>query len=146
MSVLGLVLVSLVNGGLVGAPIGYAPAPLPLGVAPAPVVPVAKTEIDPLPQYTYGYNVRDSLTGDYKSQVETRNGEVVKGSYSLIEADGSRRIVDYIADPINGFNAVVRKEPLVIPAAVKVAAPIAPIGPVAKIAPAAPLQFATHIL
>lgn len=125
-----LVLATAVNAGLVGAPFGYAApslqlaaaAPIPLA---APVVPVAKTEFDPLPQYTYGYNVRDSITGDFKSQVETRNGEVVKGSYSLIEADGSRRIVDYVADPVNGFNAIVRKEPLIVKAvpAIK-AAPI----------------------
>lgn len=35
------------------------------------------------------------------------------GSYSLIEADGSLRTVIYTADPINGFNAVVEKTPLV---------------------------------
>lgn len=29
--------------------------------------------------------------------------------YSLIEPDGSRRTVDYTADPVNGFNAVVTK-------------------------------------
>lgn len=34
---------------------------------------------DPLPQYTFAYNVQDRLTGDSKSQQETRNGEVVKG-------------------------------------------------------------------
>lgn len=120
-------LVTMAHGGILAS------APL------APAVPIAKTEFDPLPQYTYGYNVRDSLTGDFKSQVETRNGQVVKGSYSLIEADGSRRIVDYVADPVNGFNAVVRKEPLVVNAvpAVKVAAPIPP--PLARVAPA---QFA----
>lgn len=133
MSVFGLVLATAVNAGLVGAPFGYAAAPLPLAAAPiaaaAPVVPVAKTEFDPLPQYTYGYNVRDSITGDFKSQVETRNGHVVKGSYSLIEADGSRRIVDYVADPVNGFNAIVRKEPLVVKA---VPAPIAPVAPVLR--------------
>lgn len=38
-----------------------------------------------------------------------REGDVVKGQYSLVEPDGSVRTVDYTADPINGFNAVVSK-------------------------------------
>lgn len=43
------------------------------------------------------------------------------------DPDGTRRTVDYSADPINGFNAVVRKTPLVPSHAVLVAetAPIA---------------------
>lgn len=138
-------LVAVVRGGVLSTPLGFAApvaaaAPLPV----APVVAVAKTEFDPHPQYTYGYNVRDSVTGDFKSQVESRDGGVVRGSYSLIEADGSRRIVDYIADPVNGFNAIVRKEPLVVKAvpvapAVKFAAPFA-----ARVAPA-PLAYTTPI-
>lgn len=70
---------------------------------------VVDTEYDHNPQYTYSYGVEDAITGDSKSQTETRNGDVVTGQYSLIEPDGSKRIVDYTADPINGFNAVVRK-------------------------------------
>lgn len=31
------------------------------------------------------------------------------GQYSLVEPDGSIRTVDYTADPIHGFNAVVTK-------------------------------------
>lgn len=77
-------------------------------VAPAPIIPAGPPlirtfpEHDPHPQYSYGYDVQDSLTGDSKSQYETRDGDVVRGSYSLIEADGTRRIVEYTADPING--------------------------------------------
>lgn len=52
------------------------------------------------------------MTGDAKNQQETRSGDVVQGQYSLIEPDGTRRIVDYTADPHNGFNAVVRREPV----------------------------------
>lgn len=44
-----------------------------------------------------------------KSQKEVRDGDVVKGQYSLVEPDGSIRTVDYIADSVNGFNAVVSK-------------------------------------
>lgn len=55
---------------------------------------------------------QDALTGDSKSQQESRSGDVVQGSYSLVEPDGTRRIVEYTADPVQGFNAVVHKEPL----------------------------------
>ncbi|CAH1964329.1 unnamed protein product [Acanthoscelides obtectus] len=158
------------------APVAYA-APgyaAPLAAAPAilksaPVyaahaVPVsAKTvvseEYDPNPQYQYGYDVQDALTGDSKSQIESRNGDVVQGSYSLTDPDGTRRTVDYTADPINGFNAVVRKEPLAGPAIVAKAAPVvakvaSPVSyatrvaklaaPVAYAAPAAPVAYAAH--
>ncbi|TKX27997.1 cuticular protein RR-2 [Spodoptera litura] len=90
-------------------------------VAAAPVA-ARLEEFDPLPQYNFGYNVADSLTGDYKSQSEQRNGDLVQGQYSLVDSDGTRRVVDYTADSVNGFNAVVRKEPLVAAAPV-VAAP-----------------------
>ncbi|XP_011498112.1 PREDICTED: cuticle protein-like [Ceratosolen solmsi marchali] len=66
------------------------------------------------PHYSFAYDVQDALTGDSKAQYERRDGDVVQGSYSLIEADGTRRIVDYTADPINGFNAVVHREPALV--------------------------------
>lgn len=59
-----------------------------------------------------------------KNQQESRSGDVVQGSYSLIEPDGTRRIVEYTADPVQGFNAVVHKEPV----ATKVVAPVAKVG------------------
>lgn len=34
---------------------------------------------------------------------------VLSGQYSLVEPDGSIRTVDYTADPVHGFNAVVSK-------------------------------------
>ena len=64
-------------------------------------------------------------SGDSKNQQESRSGDVVQGSYSLIDPDGTRRIVEYTADPQNGFNAIVRKEPL--GGVVKAVAPIAAI-------------------
>lgn len=97
-----------------------APAAAPL-VASAPVV-ATNTEFDVLPQYQYAYNVQDSLTGDSKAHEETRDGDIVKGSYSLIEPDGSRRTVNYYADPVNGFNAIVQKDVPVVAAAPVVAA------------------------
>ncbi|XP_075226702.1 uncharacterized protein LOC142327476 [Lycorma delicatula] len=80
---------------------------------------------DPNPQYSYAYDVQDAITGDSKSQHESRSGDVVQGSYSLVEPDGTKRTVDYTADPVNGFNAVVHKQPLAH------AAPAAYAGPAA---------------
>ncbi|XP_038113753.1 larval cuticle protein A2B [Culex quinquefasciatus] len=79
-----------------------------IGVAPAAAI-VKTEEYDAHPQYSFSYDVKDSLTGDNKQQHETRDGDVVSGQYSLVEPDGTRRTVDYTADPVNGFNAVVSK-------------------------------------
>lgn len=46
--------------------------------------------------------------------------------------------MDYTADPVNGFNAVVRKAPLAV-AAPFVAAPVAPAAPLVARTIAAPL-------
>lgn len=46
------------------------------------------------------------------------------GQYSLVEPDGSIRTVDYTADPIHGFNAVVSKTGPTIHAAAVVAKPV----------------------
>ncbi|XP_012233924.1 larval cuticle protein A3A [Linepithema humile] len=136
-------LVAVANAGIIapGAPLAY-----------APVAKAVDADYDPHPQYSYAYDVHDSLTGDAKSQQEVRDGDVVQGSYSLLEADGTKRIVDYTADPVNGFNAVVRKEPAAV--AVKAVAPIAQAAPLAYAAPvakfatpvahAAPLAYAAH--
>lgn len=62
------------------------------------------------PRYAFEYGVNDPHTGDIKHQYEERDGDVVKGQYSLVEPDGSTRIVDYVADWENGFHATVRKE------------------------------------
>jgi len=59
------------------------------------------------PKYSYSYGVKDALTGDAKSAHETRDGGVVKGSYSLVQPDGVLRTVNYVADPIHGFQAQV---------------------------------------
>lgn len=54
--------------------------------------------------------MQDPATGDIKHQSEERTDDgVVRGQYSLVEPDGSVRTVDYTADPVNGFNAVVSK-------------------------------------
>lgn len=98
-----------------------------LGAASAGVLaPLPAARLDPLPQYSYGYDVQDALTGDYKGHQEHRNGDLVTGSYTVVDPDGTRRVVDYSADPFNGFNAVVRREPLVAPAPIVAPAPLAP--------------------
>ncbi|XP_050556253.1 larval cuticle protein A3A isoform X1 [Spodoptera frugiperda] len=110
------------------APLAYA---APVAKVVAPVAKVAVEEYDAHPQYSFAYDVQDGLTGDSKSQHETRDGDVVQGSYSVVDPDGTKRTVDYTADPHNGFNAVVRKEALghvakvVAPVVAKVAAPVA---------------------
>lgn len=86
------------------APVHYAPAPV--HYKPVEVYP------DSIPEYSFGYSVSDAHTGDAKSQHETRHGDVVKGSYSLVEPDGTIRTVKYTADPHNGFNAVVDRQPV----------------------------------
>ncbi|XP_073815341.1 larval cuticle protein A2B-like [Musca autumnalis] len=107
---------------------GYAPVTYhTAAVAPVAVAHkvVAKSEdFDPHPQYKYSYGVDDKLTGDNKSQNEERDGDAVRGEYSLIDADGYKRTVHYTADDVNGFNAVVQREPLGH-AVVKTVAPVA---------------------
>ncbi|XP_063702263.1 cuticle protein 7-like [Culicoides brevitarsis] len=80
------------------------------------------------PKYAFNYGVHDSHTGDVKSQHEVRDGDVVKGQYSLVEPDGSVRTVDYTADDHNGFQAVVSKSAptvhAVAPVVKHVAAPV----------------------
>ena len=83
-------------------------AAAPQVVAVAPAVVEAKTEIvDIDPSYRFGYSVADAKTGDSKTREETRDGDVVTGSYSVADPDGRIRRVTYTADAENGFNAVV---------------------------------------
>lgn len=61
------------------------------------------------PAYRFEYGVHDPHTGDIKKQYEERDGDTVRGYYSLVEPDGSIRLVEYTADAKNGFQAVVKK-------------------------------------
>ncbi|VVD01055.1 unnamed protein product [Leptidea sinapis] len=95
---------------------GYGPplAPAPIYAAPAPILPAPLPLPKPwplpdYPQYAYNYAVYDPVTNDKKAQWETRDGDVVKGSYSLVEPDGTLRVVEYNADDHRGFNAIVKK-------------------------------------
>ncbi len=61
------------------------------------------------PKYKFEYGVNDPHTHDHKSQWEIRDGDVVKGEYTLDEADGTKRVVSYFASDKTGFEAVVKK-------------------------------------
>lgn len=61
------------------------------------------------PKYEFSYGVKDPHTGDEKAQHEERDGDVVRGYYTLTEPDGTQRTVHYTADKHSGFNAVVEK-------------------------------------
>ncbi|KAB0798019.1 hypothetical protein PPYR_09012 [Photinus pyralis] len=113
-------LVAYASAGLIGGH-GYAAAPIayshaaPIAVAahaaPIAVAAHAAPAVDYYahPKYEFNYGVADAHTGDQKSQHEVRDGDVVKGSYSLHESDGTIRTVHYTADDHNGFNAVVSR-------------------------------------
>ncbi|XP_068630697.1 cuticle protein 7-like [Battus philenor] len=96
--------------------------------------------------YEFSYSVEDPHTGDHKSQHETREGDVVKGEYSLLQPDGSVRRVEYSADDHSGFNAIVHNsapsEHAAPPAPIVQAAPIAH----APIVHAAPVVHATPVV
>ncbi|GBP09684.1 Cuticle protein 19 [Eumeta japonica] len=59
------------------------------------------------PRYAFEYGVTDPTTGDIKHQREERDGDVVRGEYSLVEPDGNVRTVKYYADWETGFHAEV---------------------------------------
>ncbi|CAH0551438.1 unnamed protein product [Brassicogethes aeneus] len=126
---------------------GYAAPAVTAYAAPVAHVayaPVQKTILAEAPaNYDFGYSVNDPHTGDSKSAQETRHGDSVQGSYSLIEADGTKRTVEYTADEHNGFNAVVHKEPAHV-AFKAVAAPVTYSAPVAHYAHAAPVVSHTY--
>ncbi|KAL1394327.1 hypothetical protein quinque_002111 [Culex quinquefasciatus] len=131
-------IVAVANAVAIGYPaahLGYpAVGVAKVGVAAPVVAKAVVADYDANPQYSYSYHIADALTGDNKEQQESRSGDVVTGSYSLVEPDGTRRVVEYTADPVNGFNAVVHREPLAVKA----------VAPVAKIA--APLAYpAAHL-
>jgi len=77
--------------------------------------PYVPPEWKPLPEepanYEFKYDVNEPTTGDIKQQFEKAVDGVIKGQYWLIEADGSKRIVDYTADDKNGFQATVKNIP-----------------------------------
>lgn len=49
------------------------------------------------PHYHYDYAVHDLKHHDIKSQWETRDHDETKGVYTLLQPDGRKRIVEYVA-------------------------------------------------
>ncbi|XP_070499696.1 cuticle protein-like [Chironomus tepperi] len=80
-------------------------------VQPALIKKVAYEQEAPA-NYEFNYDVHDSHTGDIKQQHEVAKDGAISGEYSLIDADGYRRIVSYTADDHHGFVANVRREPV----------------------------------
>ncbi|XP_026741219.1 cuticle protein-like [Trichoplusia ni] len=121
--------------------------------ASAGIVPYAKVayaEPEAPAHYEFNYSVHDDHSGDVKQQQESRAGDAVQGSYSLVQPDGVRRIVHYTADHEHGFNAQVTYEGTPIqqaPAKIAYAAPIAKVAyaaPIAKVAYAAPVAKVSY--
>ncbi|XP_043276769.1 cuticle protein 19-like [Venturia canescens] len=76
---------------------------------PKPSIEAENVEYTTHPKYSFNYGVIDGYTGDSKSAWEERDGDSVKGEYSVVEADGWIRTVTYTADEHRGFNAVVTR-------------------------------------
>ncbi|XP_045464084.1 adult-specific cuticular protein ACP-22-like isoform X2 [Harmonia axyridis] len=61
------------------------------------------------PHYHWDYAVHDLKHHDIKSQHETRDHDQTKGVYTLLQPDGRKRIVEYVAGK-HGVDYKVRYE------------------------------------
>ncbi|XP_022113262.1 cuticle protein 19.8 isoform X2 [Pieris rapae] len=68
-------------------------------------------DYDPSPSYQFGFDVNDDQYTNYQNRKEQRDGDVIKGSYSVVDSDGFIRTVTYTADPKEGFKAEVSRKP-----------------------------------
>lgn len=68
-------------------------------------------EFESNPSYQFGFDVKDDEYTNYQNRKEVRDGNVIKGSYSVVDSDGFIRTVTYTADPKEGFKADVVREP-----------------------------------
>ncbi|XP_055382581.1 cuticle protein isoform X2 [Condylostylus longicornis] len=68
-------------------------------------------EYDTNPSYQFGFDVKDDEFTNYQNRKEVRDGNVITGSYSVVDSDGFIRTVKYTADPKEGFKAEVIREP-----------------------------------
>ncbi|KAJ0178012.1 hypothetical protein K1T71_006885 [Dendrolimus kikuchii] len=74
-----------------------------------PDIEEAFDQFNPNPKYSFSYGVHNKETGDLKTAQETREGGIVHGYYSFMDADGKQRIVHYTADDKQGFRATVQR-------------------------------------
>lgn len=88
----------------------YQPALVKQFVQPAIVKKIVEHEAPA--NYDFQYSVHDDHTGDLKEQHETAKDGNVEGYYTLVDADGYRRIVHYTANHEQGFIAKVERQPL----------------------------------
>ena len=103
----------------------------------------AEETVDLHPQYSFGYSINDAVTGDSKTRQETRDGDVVTGSYSVADPDGRIRTVTYTADSVHGFQAKVTYDGQEGPVAIPFYAPRAPL--VSTTVPAAPVPVFSRV-
>ncbi|XP_001354092.2 protein Ycf2 [Drosophila pseudoobscura] len=66
-----------------------------------------RTDYVARPEYSFAYGVEDGKTRVLQNRKETRNGDEVRGVYSVVDPDGTLRVVKYTADDANGFQAEV---------------------------------------
>lgn len=54
---------------------------------------------DPNPRYQFSFDIKDDESTNYHNRKETRDGDKISGSYSVVDSDGYIRTVTYTADP-----------------------------------------------
>ena len=72
----------------------------PIRPVPPPPPPPPAPPVHGKP-YKYGYEVSAAGTGDTKTHQESFEDGVLRGSYSVIQPDGVRRVVNYVSDAEN---------------------------------------------
>ncbi|XP_031633338.1 myb-like protein AA [Contarinia nasturtii] len=82
--------------------------------------------------YQFGFDVKDDEYTNYQQRKEVRDGNVIKGSYSVVDSDGFIRTVTYTADPKEGFKADVVRQPTDIVVKVPTPAPENSIGKLSR--------------
>ncbi|KAG5676664.1 hypothetical protein PVAND_006482 [Polypedilum vanderplanki] len=110
-------LISVCSAGVISEPgLGaYYHQPVPTvikSVEPTLVKKVVYDQHEAPANYQFNYEVHDTHTGDIKRQNEVAKDGNISGEYSLIDADGFRRVVSYTADDHHGFQANVQREPV----------------------------------
>ena len=67
-----------------------------------------KTGEEPFQPYSFAFTINDDQYGSQQMRQEKSDGQgTVKGSYSYMDADGLKRLVEYIADK-NGYRAMIK--------------------------------------
>lgn len=82
--------------------------------------------------YQFGFDVKDDEYTNYQQRKEVRDGNVIKGSYSVVDSDGFIRTVTYTADPKEGFKADVVRQPTDIVVKIPTPAPENSIGKLSR--------------